>query len=87
MILLINHGVMGVLGLSLIRFNYMKMVFSKCVLRECSAIYQKRHLNRLLRHTLNMAQVMFNSFMLKIELLISTRLIFYPKNHDKFTIL
>ncbi len=54
---------------------------------ECSSIDQERPLNRLLRHTLNTAKVMFNSSMLKIELLISTRLIFFHRNHDKFTIL
>ncbi|OUK74022.1 hypothetical protein BZY52_21475 [Enterobacter hormaechei] len=65
----------------------MKMVFRKCEPRECSAIGHERHLNRLLRHTLNTAKVMFNSCMLKIELLISTKLIFCQRNHDKFTIL
>lgn len=55
--------------------------------QECSAIDQERHLNCLLRHTLNTGKEMFNSCMLKIELLISTRLIFCQRNHDKFTIL
>ncbi|ADF61138.1 hypothetical protein ECL_01579 [Enterobacter cloacae subsp. cloacae ATCC 13047] len=44
-------------------------------------------MNRLLKHTLKKTRVMFNSCMLKKELLITTRLIFSQRSHDKFAIL
>ncbi|KTH66035.1 hypothetical protein ASV20_23030 [Enterobacter roggenkampii] len=58
-------------------FFYLKLKKSKEVNVVCSFTV----------HTLNTTRVVFNSCMLKIELLITTRLIFSQRNYDKFAIL